>query len=32
MLIEGVFRRVIKRKDIADFEELAQIGKDWKAE
>ena len=26
------FRRVIKRKDIADFEELAQIGKGWEAE
>ena len=26
------FRRVIKRKDITDFEDLAQIGKDWEAE
>ena len=26
------FRRVIKRKNIVDFEELAQIGKDWEAE
>ena len=25
------FRRVIKRKNIVDFEELAQIGKDWEA-
>ena len=26
------FRRVMKRKDIADFEELAQLGKDWEVE
>ena len=31
-MLRPEFRRVIKRKDVVDFEELAQIGKDWEAE